>query len=203
MKKSYLVCSAIAIFNLTVVAAIPIKNASAQEIPKAECISNSFGDTKCGYNCVQNSFGDIRCSDWPGGACKANSFGDITCGPPAPADWLSLYTNNSNSNNRNSGFYGAWAVQSGEWNGILRMQGNSGRMILVNNSRAAVEQRMILKVNPQGGYILDGEVLTKYVRRRYNADNFYIQQFSKDSINVKNCDDSSQCYSVTLVYLGK
>ncbi|MBW4686464.1 MAG: hypothetical protein KME40_15505 [Komarekiella atlantica HA4396-MV6] len=113
------------------------------------------------------------------------------------------YPNNSNSNNRNSGFYGAWAVQNGEWNGILRMQGNSGRMILVSNRGAAVEQKMILKLNPQGGYILDGEVLTQYVRGRYNADNFYIQQFSKDSINVKNCDDNSQCNSVTLVYLGK
>ncbi|BAY76539.1 hypothetical protein NIES25_29910 [Nostoc linckia NIES-25] len=200
MKKSYLVYSSLAIFNLTIVAAIPIKNTFAQEIPKAQCISN-FGQNACGYNCIAN-FGQVKCADWPGGACIAN-FGQVVCGPPAPPNWASGYTNNSNSNNGNSGVYGAWVVKNGDWNGILRMQGNSGRMILVSNRGAAVEQKMTLNVNPQGGYILDGEVLTQYVRGRYNADNFYIQQFSKDSINVNNCDDNSQCNSVTLVYLGK
>ncbi|MBG1266620.1 hypothetical protein [Nostoc sp. WHI] len=144
----------------------------------------------------------VKCADWPGGVCK-EAYGEITCGPPAPPNWISGYSNNSNSNNRSSSIYGVWAVQNGRWNGILRMQGNSGRMILANSAGAAVEQRMTLKVNPEGGYILDGEVLVWYVRGRYNADNFYVERFSKKSISVKNCDDAGKCNSVNLVYLGK
>ncbi|MBD6619098.1 hypothetical protein FNW02_25560 [Komarekiella sp. 'clone 1'] len=110
---------------------------------------------------------------------------------------------NSNTSNSNSGIYGAWAVQNGRWNGILRMQGNTGRMVLVTKTGASVEQKMTLNINPEGGYILNGEVLTRYVRERYNADNFYVQQFSQDSISIKNCDNGGNCNSVTLIYLGK
>jgi hypothetical protein len=96
MKKSYLVYSALAIFNLTVVAAIPIKNASAQEIPKAQCISN-FGENACGYNCIAN-FGQVKCADWPGGTCIAN-FGQVVCGAPAPPNWTLGYTSSQGTTN--------------------------------------------------------------------------------------------------------
>lgn len=198
MKNFYLIIFfTIATFSLSNILGNP-STTFAHEIPKAERISNSFGNIKCGYNCVQNYFGHIRCSDWPGGACKANSFGDIVCGPPAPPDWLSSYTNNSNSTRA---VYGAWAVQNRQWNGILRMQGNSGRMILTTHTGASVEQKMTLRVNPEGGYILDGEVLSRYIKGEYYADNFYIQQFSKDSLSIKNCDNRGNCNSATLVYL--
>ncbi|NMF66281.1 hypothetical protein DP113_14350 [Brasilonema octagenarum UFV-E1] len=204
-KLDWIVC-AVTILSLGAVVATPIQNIYAQEIPKAQCRESSWnGKVACGYNCVESSWnGKVACAEWSGGACKVSSWnGEITCRTLAPSDWLSRYANNSNSNNPNSGIYGAWALQNGRWNGILRMQGNSGRMILANNTGAAVEQIMILKVNPQGGYILDGEVLSWYVRGGYNADIFYIQQFSKDSITVRNCDENSKCNSVSLVYLGK
>lgn len=201
MIKNFYPIISLAIATLSLSTIFENSTIFAHEIPKAECISNSFGNIKCGYNCVRNSFGNMRCSDWPGGACKANSFGNIVCGPPAPPDWLSNYTNNSNSTR--SAIYGAWAVQNGRWNGILRMQGNSGRMILTTNTGASVEQKMTIRVNPEGGYILDGEVLSRYIREEYYADNFYIQQFSRDSISIKNCDDRGNCNSATLVYLGK
>lgn len=63
-------------------------------------------------------------------------------------------------------------------------------MVLVAKTGASVEQKMTLKVNPENGYILNGEVLTSYIREKYNADNFYIEQFSKESISVNNCDDT-------------
>lgn len=75
-------------------------------------------------------------------------------------------------------------------------------MVLVTGTGAAVEQKMTLKVNPEGGYILNGEVLTKYVNEGYNADNFYIEKFYKDSFSVRNCDKAKKCNSVTLTYLG-
>lgn len=206
MRKLDWIVYAVTTLSLGAVVATPIQNVYAQEIPKAQCRESSWnGKVACGYNCVESSWnGKVACAEWSGGACKESSWnGEITCGPPAPSDWLSRYANNSNSNNPNSGIYGAWAVQNGGWNGILRMQGNSGRMVLVTKTGASVEQRMILKVNPEGGYILDGEVLTRYVREGYNADNFYIQQFSKGTTSLRNCDDARKCSSVTLVYLGK
>ena len=108
-----------------------------------------------------------------------------------------------NNNPDSTNIYGAWAVKSGKWNGILRMRGNYGSMVLVSGTGAVVEQKMTLNVNPEGGYILNGEVLTKYLNGEYNADNFYIERFSEDSFSVKNCDNSGQCYSASLVYLGK
>ncbi|MEH2456892.1 hypothetical protein [Nostoc sp.] len=206
MKKLYWLTYSVATLSLTVVICNSNPHALAQEIPKAQCRESSWsGKVTCGYNCVESSWnGKVACAKWPSGACKESSWnGQITCGSPAPADWLSRYTNNSNSNNRNSGIYGAWAVENGKWNGILRMQGNAGRMVLVAKTGASVEQKMTLKVNPEGGYILNGEVLISYIREKYNADNFYIKQFSKESISVNNCDDTRQCNSVTLVYLGK
>lgn len=200
MRKLYWLTYSVATLSLTVGICNSISPVLAQEVPKGECLE-AYGKVGCGYNCVE-AYGNIKCADWPGGVCK-EAYGQITCGPPAPADWLSRYTNNSNSNNRNSGIYGAWAVENGKWNGILRMQGNAGRMVLVAKTGASVEQKMTLKVNHEGGYILNGEVLTSYIREKYNADNFYIKQFSKESISVNNCDDTRQCNSVTLVYLGK
>lgn len=76
-------------------------------------------------------------------------------------------------------------------------------MILTIKTGASVEQKMTLKANLEGGYILDGEVLSSYVRGKYYADNFYIQQFFKDSMSIKNCDEKENCNFVTLVYLGE
>lgn len=121
----------------------------------------------------------MRCSNWTGGACKANSFGNIVCGPPAPPDWLSRYTNNSNSHGTRSAIYGAWAIQNSQWNGILRMQGNTGRMILTTNTGASVEQKMTLKANPEGGYILDGEVISSYIRGDTMLITFIFSSFQK------------------------
>lgn len=70
------------------------------------------------------------------------------------------------------------------------MQGKSGRMVLTTNTGASVEPKMTLKANLEGRYILDGEVLSSYVRGKYYADNFYIQQFFKDSMSIKNCDEN-------------
>ena len=109
----------------------------------------------------------------------------------------------SNTNPYSKNIYGAWAVKSRMWNGILRMRGNYGNMVLVSGTGAAVEQKMTLNVNPEGGYILNGEVLTKYINEEYNADNFYIKRFSQDSFSIRNCDNSGECYSASLVYLGK
>ncbi|MBD2456667.1 DUF1036 domain-containing protein [Nostoc sp. FACHB-87] len=67
---------------------------TAQNIPKAGCITNAFGQQRCGYNCVQNAFGQMACADWPGGICNVNAFEDITCGPKAPSNWTLLYQNN-------------------------------------------------------------------------------------------------------------
>lgn len=197
-KFNWIGYSAVAIFSLSAVVGNSISNASAQEIPKAQCLSN-YGMSACGYNCLAN-YGVVKCADWPGGNCIAN-YGEVVCGPPAPPGWLSGYV--PNANNTNSGINGAWAVKLGNWNGILRMQGNSGRMILTSNGGASVEQRMTLNVNPQGGYILRGEVLAWYSRENYYADNFYIQQFSQGSTSARNCDANRNCSSVTLVYLGK
>lgn len=191
------------ILALAVLNSLPV---NAQNLPKAECRESSWtGRVTCGYNCVESSWtGQVACSDWPGGVCKVSSWtGQITCGPSAPPDWLSLYTNSSNSNHRNSGIYGAWAVQNGGWRGILRMRGNYGNMVLVTKTGAAVEQKMTLNINSEGGYILKGELLTKYVKEGYDADNFYIERFSKDSFSVRNCDKTNNCNSVTLTYLGE
>ena len=190
------------LFGILTLAVFNSLQVNAQNIPKAECVS-AYGETKCGYNC-QAAYGEIRCADWPGGVCQA-AYGDIACGPPAPSDWFSQYTNSSNSDRRNSGIYGVWAVQleGGRWNGILRMRGNYGNMVLVTSTGASVEQKMTLKVNPEGGYILDGEVLAKYTEGGYSADNFYIKQFAKGSFSVRNCDDSRRCNSATLVHLGE
>lgn len=179
---------------------------NAQNIPKAECRESSWnGRVTCGYNCVESSWnGKVACADWPGGVCKVSSWnGQITCGPSAPPEWLSLYTNTSNSNDRNSGIYGAWAVQNGSWKGILRMRGNYGNMVLVTATGATVEQNMTLNVNPEGGYVLNGQVLIKYVNEEYNADNFFITKFYKDTFVIRNCDNARKCNSVTLTYLGK
>jgi hypothetical protein len=65
-----------------------------QNIPQAKCLS-AYGETKCGYSCVA-AYGEIRCADWPGGVCQA-AYGDIVCGPPAPANWPSLYNQNNDN----------------------------------------------------------------------------------------------------------
>ncbi|MEA5618041.1 DUF1036 domain-containing protein [Cronbergia sp. UHCC 0137] len=72
---------------------------TAQNIPEAQCITNPFGEQRCGYNCVQNPFGGMACADWPGGKCNVNAFGSITCGPEAPPNWTSLYQNNQQAIN--------------------------------------------------------------------------------------------------------
>lgn len=38
---------------------------------------------------------------------------------------------------------------------------------------------------------------------KYYVDNFYIQQFLKDSMSIKNCDEERSCNFATLVYLGE
>lgn len=195
------ICSLIPYLSLTLgITFVSTSPIFAQSIPKAQCLSR-YGQTVCGYNCVAQ-YGDIRCADWPGGVCKA-SYGDIVCGPPAPPNWVLLYQNNCHSRNSNSGVYGAWYVQNGNnLTGILRMKGNFGTMTLVG-SNFVVEQRMTLKPNPRGGYILDGDVLTTN-SSQYRADNFYIQQFSRGPISAKNCNNRrTDCSDVTLTYIGK
>lgn len=174
----------------------------AQEIPKAQCLS-SYGITKCGYNCVA-SYGVIKCADWPGGACQ-ESYGDITCGPPAPRNWLDFYTNRGDSNNLNTGVYGAWAVrsESGNWNGILRMRGSIGTLIYVSNLAESVEIQMTLKHSSNGGYILEGQYISWYnLKRKYLLDNFYFRRFERN-FSVNACNSNQDCRRTTLTYIGK
>lgn len=201
MKKVYwLSHSTILALSLGTVVGNPILAASAQQIPQAKCVS-AYGETKCGYACVA-AYGEINCADWPGGACEA-AYGNIVCGPPAPENWSAAYRNRSSSRNSSSGVTGAWAVQMSNWNGILRMQGNTGTMVLISEGGASVEQRMTLQENPEGGYILKGKVLTSYIKEQYYADNFYIKRFAKKTMSIKNCDQNQNCNSVNLIYLGK
>ena len=171
----------------------------AQEIPKAQCLS-AYGETKCGYSCLA-AYGEIKCADWASGACKA-AYGEIVCGPPAPPNWLDAYSNQTSSNNSGFGVRGAWAVTLGRWSGILRMNGSVGNLVLMSNGTEIVEQRMVLKRNSSGGYVLDGEIVTWYnLRSKYYADNIYVQKFSK-SFSARNCDNNRDCNTATLTYLG-
>jgi hypothetical protein len=177
---------------------IYIPETLAQEIPKAECVS-AYGQTKCGYSCIA-AYGDIKCANWAGGACKA-AYGDIICGPPAPPNWIDAYSNRSNLNHSRAGVRGAWAVTSNGWQGILRMNGSVGNLVLISGS-TIVEQRVVLNQNPNGGYVLNGQVLTWHnLNTKYYADNIYLQKFSR-SFSARNCDNNQNCNTVTLTYLG-
>lgn len=79
-------CLVIPIFSTSSIISSSLSVAITHEIPKAECISNAYGNTKYDYKRVQNSFGNMRCADWVGGTCKVNTFGNIICGLPVPSD---------------------------------------------------------------------------------------------------------------------
>ncbi len=180
-------------FSSTVLSPYSTPPVIAQGVPKAECRSD-YGQIACGYNCISD-YGKVKCAEWPGGVCKAD-YGQVVCGPPAPEGWLVRYSNSSNT-----GVYGAWAIQIGNWSGILRMQGTTGRLVLTQG-RAAIEQRMAL-MPTNDGYMLQGSISATYVRTPYYADNLYVSQFKKGTTTVKSCDTNRNCTSATLVYLGK
>jgi hypothetical protein len=114
------------------------------------------------------------------------------------------FDRSSINNNFPDKIYGAWSVQMNKWSGLLRMNGNYATLVLVDNQNHVVEQTMQLKSDPQNGYILDGDVIVSNYSRKYWADNFYIQQFLKETMTVKTCDDEKEhCRDVTLTYLGK
>lgn len=181
---------------------IDIPKTVAKELPKAQCLS-AYGETKCGYHCLA-AYGEVKCAEWPGGACQA-AYGEIACGPPAPTNWLDLYTNQSGSNNSQTGIYGAWAVrsESGNWNGILRMRGSAGTLVYVSNLDESVEMKMTLKRNPNGGYLLEGQYMSWHnLKHKYLPDSFYFQNFGKN-FSVNACNRNQNCRRTTLTYLGK
>ncbi|MEH2182474.1 hypothetical protein [Nostoc sp.] len=107
------------------------------------------------------------------------------------------------SNNSPDKIYGAWYVEMNKWSGLLRMNGDYATLVLVDNQNHVAEQRMQLKRDSQDKYILDGDVIVTNLRG-YWANNFYIQQFLKGTMTVKNCDDKKAgCTDVTLTYLGE
>jgi hypothetical protein len=107
------------------------------------------------------------------------------------------------NNNYSDKIYGAWSVEMNRWSGLLRMNGNYATLVLVDNQNHVVEQTMQLKKDSHNGYILDGDVIVTNYSRKYWADNFYIQQFLKETMSVKNCNDNKEsCTNVTLTYLG-
>jgi hypothetical protein len=199
LKQISLITTACLTLALATTSTIYTSKSFAQTIPKAQCIS-AYGQTKCGYSCVE-AYGEIKCADWPGGACK-EAYGEITCGPKAPSNWLYLYKNESSSANSNLGVRGTWAVTIGRWNGILRMNGIVGNLVLVSNKAGIAEQRMVLKQSSDGGYVLDGEVITLHnFRGKYHADHIYIQKFSK-SFSARNCDENQPCSDATFTWLS-
>jgi hypothetical protein len=170
-----------------------------QKIPKAQCKSD-YGVVKCGYNCVSD-YGVVKCADWPGGVC-ASDYGKVVCGPPAPSNWLDAYINRSSDSTSNSGIRGTWAVTLGGWNGILHMNGIVGNLVLVSNTSGITEQKIVLNRSSEGGYVLDGEVITWHnISEKYYADHIYIQKFSK-SFSARSCDDNKTCSDAAFTWLS-
>jgi hypothetical protein len=102
------------------------------------------------------------------------------------------------------GVRGVWYVNIDDnWIGLLRMRGEEGNLVLVErNNGYVLEQKIQVERDSTNGYILTGSVLYKNTANR-PSDKFYIQQFSTDSMTVKDCDSSNRCYDVTFTYRGK
>jgi hypothetical protein len=97
---------------------------------------------------------------------------------------------------------GAWHVKMDGWSGLLRMYGNRGNLILVSTkSGEVIEEKMALEKSDEYGYILNGTV-SSATNKNASADNLFISQFSKETIEIKDCD-SVGCRGMTLTYLGE
>jgi hypothetical protein len=102
------------------------------------------------------------------------------------------------------GVRGVWHVKiSTNWIGLLRMRGEEGNLVLVDREGSnIVEQKIKIARDSENGYILTGSI--NYTTwDKYSSDKFYIQQFSTESMIVKDCDSSGKCYDVTFTYWGK
>jgi hypothetical protein len=97
---------------------------------------------------------------------------------------------------------GAWQVKMNGWSGLLRMYGHKGTLILVSTkSGEIIEEKMALEKSDEHGYILKGTV-SNATNKNASADNLFISQFSKGTIEIKDCD-TKDCYGMTLTYLGE
>jgi hypothetical protein len=97
---------------------------------------------------------------------------------------------------------GAWQVKMDGWTGLLRMYGYKGTLILVfTKTGDVIEEKMQLEKSDEYGYILKGTV-SNATNKNASADNLFISQFSKETIEIKDCDPAG-CRDMTLTYLGE
>jgi hypothetical protein len=103
------------------------------------------------------------------------------------------------------GVRGVWHVKiSTNWIGLLRMRGEEGNLVLVNRKNGkVVDQKVKVERDSANGYILTGSITNQSNTSNYPSDKFYIQQFSTESMKVKDCDSSGKCYDTTFTYWGK
>jgi hypothetical protein len=102
------------------------------------------------------------------------------------------------------GVRGVWFVNIDDnLIGLLRMRGDDGNLVLVERKGGnTVDQKIKVERDSANGYILTGSI--NYTTwSKYPSDKFYIQQFSTESMKVKDCDSSGKCYDVTFTYWGK
>jgi hypothetical protein len=97
---------------------------------------------------------------------------------------------------------GAWQVKMNGWTGLLRMYGDKGTLILVfTKNGEIIEEKMELEKSDKYGYVLNGTVINA-TNKKASADNLFISQFLKETIEIKGCDVKT-CYDMTLTYLGE
>jgi hypothetical protein len=146
------------------------------------------------------------------GECFRDSIGTFFTDESVERGYKLCKVNSLPENHHNShreersgdGIRGVWHVNIDDnWIGLLRMRGDDGNLVLVDRKNGGVvDQKIKVERDYANGYILTGSI-NYTTRGKYPSDKFYIQQFSTESMKVKDCDSSGKCYDVTFTYWGK